>query len=475
MPLVSNVNAPRSAVVLVGRPNVGKSTLFNRLCGARDALVADYPGLTRDRRYGRADIGERAVTLIDTGGLAEVDREDGAAEVFLAQAAQVETALDEAQLALLVVDAREGLTVADQHIAERLRRRGAEVIVVVNKVDAAARHAPLEFASLGFECMAVSAVRRQGLAALGRTVTARLPAESGEPAVAQPGIKVAVVGRPNVGKSTLVNRLVGEERQVVCDQPGTTRDAIDIAFGDYVLIDTAGVRRKGRATSMVEKFSIVKTLDALDRAEAAVLVVDAQEGVVDQDLHILSYAVEAGAGVVLAVNKWDGLDASSRSAAKTSVSRRMTFAPWIPVRFVSALRGSGVQALLKDVAAIHRAGAFDVKTAVLNRILAEAVRDHAPPAVGGRPIKLRFAHAGGSYPPVVVVHGNQTESLPQSYRRYLANRFRDELRLVGMPVKIETRTSENPFSGRRNELNRRQLKRRERLIRHRQDRHRRGR
>lgn len=475
---MDDLYAHRPAVVLVGRPNVGKSTLFNRLCGTRDALVADYPGLTRDRRYGRAVVGERTVTLIDTGGLTDVDQNRAggeAADVFRAQAEQVDVALAEAQLALLVADAREGLTAADQHIAERLRRRGVEVIVVVNKADAAPHHAPLEFASLGFECVAVSAVRGQGLAALGRAVTAGLPVQGREPAVAAPGIKVAVVGRPNVGKSTLVNCLLGDERQVVYDQPGTTRDAIDIAFGDYLLIDTAGVRRKGRVTSAVEKFSIVKTLDALERAEVAVLVTDAREGVVDQDLHILSYALDAGAGLVLAVNKWDGMDEASRRVARTSVNRRLAFAPWIPVRFVSALRDLGVQALLEDVAAVHRAGAFDVKTAVLNRILAEAVRDHAPPAVGARPIKLRFAHAGGTHPPVVVVHGNQTEALPVSYRRYLANRFRDELELVGVPVKIETRTSENPFSGRRNELSRRQRKSRERLIRHRQGRHRRGR
>ena len=289
---------------------------------------------------------------------------------------------------------------------------------------------------------------------------------------------MAIVGRPNVGKSTLVNSLLGEERQVVFDQPGTTRDAIDIPCGDVLLIDTAGVRRKGRVqrgggertAQAVETFSIVKTLDALDRAHVAVLVADAQEGIVDQDLHILSYALEAGAGVLLAVNKCDGLDAAAKRRARATVMRRLSFAPWIPVRYVSALRNDGVRPLLDDAKAIHKSGEFEVATAALNRILGEAVADHPPPLVRSRPVKLRFAHKAGAHPPRIVVHGNQTESLPAGYLRYLANRFRDALQLVGVPVQIRTQTAANPFAGRRNVLSRRQLKRRQRVIRHRRGR-----
>ena len=458
-----------AVVALVGRPNVGKSTLFNRLCGARDALVADYPGLTRDRRYGRAELAGRRVTLIDTGGLAR-----DAGGVFEQMATQVAFALTEADMVVLVTDAREGLTGRDAEIAVDLRKRGLTVVVAVNKMDGVPETAAHEFAELGFAASCpVSATHGRGLAEFAQAVASRLPTAQAEDMHEPPGIRVAVVGRPNVGKSTLINHLLGENRQVVDAAPGTTRDAIDIPLGDYLLIDTAGVRRKGRVESgaraqrTVEKFSIVKTLAALDRAQVAVLVVDGQEGVVDQDLHVLNYAIEAGAGIVLAVNKWDGMDTSHKAQTRTSVQRRLVFAPWIPVRYLSALRGRGVKRLLKDVDDIHRAGTFDVNTAELNRILAEAIRDHPPPMVRARAIKLRYAHKGGEHPPTIVVHGNRTEALPESYRRYLANRYRDELALVGVPVRLETRTTENPFAGRRNELTRRQIKRRRRVIRHR--------
>ena len=470
---MTNAAKRRPAVVLVGRPNVGKSTLFNRFCGTRDALVADHPGLTRDRHYGHATLGDCPVTLIDTGGLAE---QSAAETVFVAMAAQVEAALDEAQLALLVVDARDGLTSADQAIATQLRRRGTTVIVAANKMDGIRSEAVFEFAALGFECVPVSAAHGRGMATLGRAAAAALPTPAVETPSPAPGIKVAIVGRPNVGKSTLVNSLLGEQRQVVFDQPGTTRDAIDIPFGDYLLIDTAGVRRKGRVAETVETFSIVKTLDALDRAQVAVLVTDGREGIVDQDLHILSYAIDAGAGILLAMNKWDRLDAEARRSAKVSVQRRLSFAPWIPVRYVSALRGKGVAPLLADVKTIHQSGEFDAATATLNRILADAIRDHPPPLAQSRRVKLRYAHKAGAHPPTVVIHGNQTDALPASYLRYLANRFREALNLVGVAVKIRTQTTDNPFAERRNVLNARQMKRRQRLIRHRiQQRPRRGR
>ena len=468
---MTNAIQRRPAVVLVGRPNVGKSTLFNRFCGTRDALVADYPGLTRDRHYGHATLGDCPVTLIDTGGLAERRTVQGLSEmVFVAMAAQVEAALEEARLALLVVDARDGLTGADKAIAAQLRRRGATVIVVANKMDGMRPEAVFEFAALGLDCVPVSAAHGRGMADLGQAAAALLPAPAVETPSPAPGIKVAVVGRPNVGKSTLVNSFLGEQRQVVFDQPGTTRDAIDIPFGDYLLIDTAGVRRKGRVAQAIETFSIVKTLGALDRAQVAVLVTDGREGIVDQDLHILSYAINAGAGVLLAVNKWDRMDASARRSAKTSVERRLSFAPWVPVRYVSALRGKGVAPLLADVKVIHKSGEFDVATAALNRILADAIRDHPPPLARSRRIKLRYAHKAGAHPPTVVIHGNQTDAVPASYLRYLTNRFREALKLVGVAVEIRMQTTENPFAERRNVLNARQLKRRRRLIQHRRKR-----
>ncbi|MCY3837143.1 MAG: ribosome biogenesis GTPase Der [Gammaproteobacteria bacterium] len=461
-------NAP-AVVALVGRPNVGKSTIFNRLCGTRDALVADLPGLTRDRRYGRAGLAGRTVTLVDTGGLTH---ETGS--VYEQMSNQALLAIGEADVAVFVTDAREGLAAGDWDIARDLRKRGKAVVVAVNKVDGVPAAAVHEFAALGFaDCCPVSAAHGRGMAELADDVAKHLPAAPIENEADPPGIRVAVVGRPNVGKSTLVNRLLGEERQVVDSNPGTTRDSIDIPFGDYLLIDTAGVRRRGRVESgprmqrTVEKFSIVKTLAALERADVAVVVVDAREGVVEQDLHVLDYAIDRGAGIVLAVNKWDGLDKDDRGRARTSVERRMAFAPWIRIRYVSALRGRGVKSLLGTVSDVYRAGEFDVQTAELNRILADATADHPPPLVQGRAIKLRYAHKGGDHPPTVVVHGNRTEALPDSYRRYLVNRYRDELDLVGVPVRLETRTTRNPYAHRRNELTRRQIKRRRRVIRHR--------
>ena len=472
--------SPQTPVVtLIGRPNVGKSTLFNRLCRTRAALVADYAGLTRDRHYGTALLAGTSVTLIDTGGLADPDVHPDNEAVFEAVDVQVESALDETDVVVFVVDACDGVATADEDIAQRLRRRGATVVVAVNKVDRAGADAVHEFASLGFDgAVPLAAATGRGCADLVDAIASRLPVldAASDEAVADDDVRVAVAGRPNVGKSTLINRLLGEDRQIVHDTPGTTRDAIDIPFGRYLLIDTAGVRRKGRTasasggTAMVEKFSIVKTLDALDRAHVVILVADAREGIVDQDLHVLDYAVQAGAGIVVAVNKCDGLSPTDRQRVMASVDRRLAFAPWIAVRYVSALRGRGVGALTSDIDRIHRAGAFEVTTPELNRVLAEAVRDHAPPAVRSRPVKLRYAHKAGAYPPRIVIHGNQTEALPTSYRRYLAGRFRAELGLVGVPVVIDTKTADNPFAGRRNVMNRRQLKRRTRLIRHRRGR-----
>ncbi len=469
------MRADLPTLALVGRPNVGKSTLFNRLTRRRDALVADVPGLTRDRRYGRADLDGHAFTLIDTGGLLG---EPG--DLTRALETQADLALAEADGVLFLVDGRDGLTPSDQEIAVRLRRLGKPVLLVVNKMDGANESDALaEFAALGIaDTVFVSAAHGQGMAGLRHWITTtEWPAAEAADAPgteAEEGIRVAIVGRPNVGKSTLTNRLLGEERQVVFDAPGTTRDAIAIPFerdGErFVLIDTAGVRRKGRVEGVAEKFSVVKSLQAMEDAQVVILVLDGSEGVVDQDLHLLSYAAESGNGVLVVVNKWDGLSVEQKALVDRELDRKLSFAPWIPVMHISALHGSGVGHLLDAVKDIHRAGAFQVGTTLLTRLLGGLVDAHPPPSVRGRPIKLRFAHKAGEHPPRIIIHGNQTGSLPSSYIRYLEKGFREALRLVGNPVVLEFRTSENPYAGKKNELNRRQQKQRRRVIRHRKKR-----
>ncbi len=459
----------RSVIALVGRPNVGKSTLFNRLTRRRDALVADAPGLTRDRRYGVAEFGDRSCTLIDTGGLFDVTAVGG----LMAQQAAV--AIDEADLVLFVVDARAGLTPTDIDIADQLRKSNRRVVLVMNKIDGAASDiADAEFSRLGFAAQVqVSAAHGRGMGSLQEALLAALPPVSEEPLPEAEGparMRVAVIGRPNVGKSTLVNRWLGEERQVVFDAPGTTRDAIEIPFdhdvGRFTLIDTAGVRRKGKVEDVVEKFSVVKALAAIDSADVAVVVIDASEQLVEQDLHLFGYAIDRGAGLLIAVNKWDGLTSDQRDSVKTELDRRLEFAPWAPIHRISALHGTGVRGLLEDVKRVYEAGRFEVSTAFLARILTEAVEQHAPPSSKGRRIKLRFAHKASGHPPTIVVHGNQTHAVPESYTRYLENRFRSALNLVGMPVRIVYKTGVNPYAGRRNELTPRQQASRKRLMRH---------
>ncbi|TDJ24115.1 MAG: ribosome biogenesis GTPase Der [Gammaproteobacteria bacterium] len=458
-------------LALVGRPNVGKSTLFNKLTNRRDALVADVPGLTRDRRYGRATIEGQVCTLVDTGGLF-----GEAGDLSRVLEHQAELAIDEANVVLFLVDGRAGLTPIDQDIATLLRRRELAVMLVVNKMDGANRdEAMAEFATLGFAHVAyVSAVHGRGVSALSEGLQDLIPEqadETSELAEAAGAVRMAIIGRPNVGKSTLGNRLLGEERLVVYDQPGTTRDAIAIPFvrdkKSYVLIDTAGVRRKGRVEGVVEKFSVVKTLQAIDEAHVVILVMDAREGVVDQDLHILAYAVDAGAGVIVAMNKWDGLTNDKRDAVRRTLDRRLKFAPWITFMQISALHGTGVGHLMREVDRVFKAGELDVGTSVLTRLLNGLVEAHSPPSVRGRAIKLRYAHKIGAHPPRIAIYGNQTQSLPVSYRRYLQNGFREALDLVGNPVHLELKTGKNPYAGKRNELNKRQQAQRRRIIQHR--------
>ncbi len=460
-------------IALVGRPNVGKSTLFNQLTRSRDALVADTPGLTRDRRYGSALVGDRPCQVVDTGGLLEADD-----QIASLMAQQVQTALREADLVLFLVDARAGLTPADADIADMLRRTGRPILLVVNKVDGLNQDAVvMEFAALGFAAMVpVSAAHKRNLAQLREAILRQLPPAAPsvapeETPVTDAAIRVAVIGRPNVGKSTLINRWLGEDRLLVFDAPGTTRDAIEVPFqrgkDEFLLIDTAGVRKRGRIDETVEKFSVVKSLEAMRKAQVAVLVINAAEGLVEQDLHLLGIAAESGAGLVLALNKWDALDAEQKQSVLRQVDRRLEFAPWIAVYQVSALKGKGVKGLLDEVKRVYKAAAFEHATSALSRILEAAVRDHEPPSVRGRRIKLRFAHKAGAFPPRIQIHGNQTDAVPASYTRYLENYFRAALKLKGVPIKIEYRKGENPYADKPNVLSERQVARRKRMISHR--------
>ena len=469
-------------VALVGRPNVGKSTLFNRLTRSREALVANQPGLTRDRQYGIAEIEERLVTLIDTGGLSE-ETQDGVYELM---AQQVSQALEEASLVLFLVDARAGITAYDHELASQLRTRGLSVVLVANKIDGVDENGrAAECYELGLgEPHYVSASHGRGVAQLCEVIAAELPlpAEPADPAASateagEPGMEaneqptaIAIVGRPNVGKSTLVNRLLGEDRVIVFDEPGTTRDSIAIALTldeePYVLIDTAGVRRRGRVTETVERFSVIKSLDAIARSQVVMLVIDASEGLVDQDLHLLGYALDSGRSAMLVVNKWDGLEPSHRERVKIELQRRLTFAPWLSCQFISALHGTGVGLLLPKARQMLLDGRIRFSANELTKVLEDAVAAHAPPSVNGRQIKLRYAHAGGHSPPVVVVHGNQTKSVPDAYRRYLENVFRKALGIGNSPIKVDFRGGTNPFAGKRNKLTDRQQQRRQRMVRH---------
>ncbi|TVQ89147.1 MAG: ribosome biogenesis GTPase Der [Chromatiaceae bacterium] len=458
-------------IALVGRPNVGKSTLFNRLTRTRAALVADYPGLTRDRQYGIGQVGPAGYVLIDTGGLGSGNGDN----VTLLMERQVRQAIAEADHLLFLVDARDGVGPADLDLAAELRRTGTPLTLVVNKTDHLDRDlAAAEFHALGLGApVPIAAAQGRGVTALMEQVFARLPtagdAASPDPDAAadQRGTLVAVVGRPNAGKSTLVNRLLGEERVVVYDQPGTTRDSLFIPFqrGEqpYTLIDTAGVRRRARVSDPIEKFSIVKTLQAIAACNVAILVVDARQGIGEQDATLAGHLIEAGRALVIAVNKWDGLGAEARDQIKTALERRLSFLDFASTHFISALHGSGVGLLLEAADQAFANAVRDLATPQLTRLLAEAVTAHPPPLVHGRRIKLRYAHQGGRNPPVIVIHGNQTAALPDTYHRYLNNRFRQALGLDGTPLRLEFKSTDNPYKDRRNPLTPRQLRHRERL------------
>ena len=435
-------------IALVGRPNVGKSTLFNRLTKTRDALVADFSGLTRDRKYGEGRLNDKRYMLIDTGGIS--GDEEGIDSVMAGQSL---LAMDEADVVLFVVDSRAGLTPADRQIAEHLRNRGRKALLVANKIDGVNPDVAMaEFYELGFETVfPTTATHGKGVRTMMEQVLEPFASQTEEEADdEQRGIKISVVGRPNVGKSTLVNRLLGEDRVVVYDMPGTTRDSIYIDYERhgkrYTLIDTAGVRRRKNVKLAIEKFSIVKALQAIEDSNVAILLIDASEGLVDQDLHMMGHVLDAGRALVIAVNKWDGLEAEQKEFVKKELERRLRFADFATVHFISALHGSGVGNLYKSIEQAYASATDKLTTSWLTRILEDAVAQHQPPMVQGRRIKLRYAHSGGQNPPLIVVHGNQVDHVPNNYVRYLEKTFRDALDLHGTPIRIEFKGGDNPYN-----------------------------
>ncbi|GIK26314.1 MAG: GTPase Der [Betaproteobacteria bacterium] len=437
----------KPTLVIVGRPNVGKSTLFNRLTKSRDALVADMPGLTRDRHYGHGRVGARPYLVVDTGGF----EPNAKAGILAEMAQQAEAAIAEADMLLFIVDGRAGLTAQDKTIAERLRRTGRPVLLVVNKAEGMDRAmVGAEFHELACgEPLVISAAHGEGVRELIEEALAPFP-EAQETAVESQSPRIAVVGRPNVGKSTLINALLGEERVIAFDQPGTTRDAIAVPFQrkgrDYTLIDTAGLRRKGKVFEAIEKFSVIKTLQSIEEANVVVLVLDASQDISDQDAHIAGFCVEAGRAMVIAVNKWDSADDYRRDRIKMDMTRKLGFLGFANAHFISALKGEGINPLMASVDAAYAASMVKMPTPKLTRLLQAALEKHAPPRHGIFRPKLRYAHQGGNNPPVIVVHGNALEHVPDSYRRYLERIFIEAFKLKGTPLRVEFRTARNPYA-----------------------------
>ena len=442
----------KPVLALVGRPNVGKSTLFNRLTKSRDAIVADYAGLTRDRHYGNGRQGKHDYIVIDTGGF-EPDATTG---IYREMAKQTRQAVAEADVVLFVVDARAGVSAQDHDIAKYLRRLGKPCLLVANKAEAVREGMPLvEFFELGLgDVHPVSAAHGQGIRALVELALAPLHLPELDEAETQPDagtIKLAVAGRPNVGKSTLINTWLGEERLVAFDLPGTTRDAISVPFErdgqKFELIDTAGLRRRGQVFEAIEKFSVVKTLQAIESCNVVLLLIDATQGVTDQDAHIAGYTLENGRAVVVAVNKWDAVDDYQRELVKRSIETRLPFLKFAAMHLISAQKRQGLGPLWASIVQAHKAANCKMSTPVLTRLLLEAVQFQSPKRSGMYRPKLRYAHQGGMNPPVIVIHGNSLEHVTDSYKRYLEGRFRKEFDLVGTPLRIELKTSSNPYAG----------------------------
>jgi GTP-binding protein len=454
-------------VAIVGRPNVGKSTIFNALTRTRDALVADIPGVTRDRQYGISEVGDRPCVLIDTGGL--VGQAEG---IDYLTAQQVHQAIEESHLVLFVVSARDGLTSEDEEIGQLLRQHGRPVLLIGNKIDGTDPDISLvEFEALGMgSALPVAASHRQGMSHLMEEATSVLPLLEDDKDNAEEDtdrIRLAIVGRPNVGKSTLVNRMLGEERVMAFDLPGTTRDSISV-FTEYQgvkyeLIDTAGVRRRSKVTEVIEKFSVIKALQAIDRAHVVVLMLDASEGITDQDTTLLGHILQQGRALVIAMNKWDGMGEYDRKQMLSEMDRRLQFVPWARQIRLSALHGSGLKELVRSVKEAWRSATINMPTPELTRVLQKAFEAHQPPMSQGRSSRLRFAHAGGNLPPRIIIHGNRTDAIPASYKRYLENVFIRHFKLRGTPLHIEFRSGENPFKDKKNKLTVRQIAKRKRL------------
>ena len=443
----------KPVLALVGRPNVGKSTLFNRLTKSRDAIVADFAGLTRDRHYGQGRLGRRDYIVIDTGGF---EPEAGEGSIFREMAQQTRQAVAEADVVIFVVDARAGLSGQDHDIASYLRRLGKHCLLVANKAEGMREGAQLaEFYELGLgEVMAVSAAHGQGLRGMLEAALDKLglpePQDDDEPAPEGGAIRLAVAGRPNVGKSTLINTWLGEERLVAFDMPGTTRDAITVPFErggqQFELIDTAGLRRKGRVFEAIEKFSVVKTLQAIESANVVLLLLDATQGVTDQDAHIAGFVLDAGRAVVLAVNKWDAVDAYQREQVVRSIETRLAFLKFAELHFISARKRQGLGPLWGSIAKAYQAAMRKMPTPQLTRVLLEAVQFQQPKRSGMYRPKLRYAHQGGMNPPVIVVHGNSLEGVTAAYTRFLEGRFRKAFDLTGTPLRVEMKTAHNPYA-----------------------------
>jgi GTP-binding protein len=440
--------------------------LFNVLTKTRDALVADMPGVTRDRQYGISRVGRKPCLLVDTGGL--VSNAEG---IDYLTAKQVHQAIDEAELVLFVVSARDGRMAEDEEIATLLRRSEKPVLMVANKIDGLDEDiAMADFASLGMgDLLGISASHKRGLDSMMRVAVEMLPIDSDEDEGEKDEncLKLAIVGRPNVGKSTLVNRLLGEERVLAFDQPGTTRDTISVRLERdgqlYELIDTAGVRRRSKISEVVEKFSVVKALQAIDRSHVVALMLDANEGLTDQDMTLLGHVLEQGRALVIVLNKWDGLDEDHRKHVKSELDRRLVYVPWARHITLSALHGSGIQELMRAVREAWNSARMDFSTPELTRVLKHAFESHQPPMQHGRTAKLRYAHAGGKLPPRIIIHGSRTATLPDSYQRYLANRFITHFKMKGTPLMLNFRDSENPYKERTNKLTKRQVDKRRRL------------
>lgn len=445
----------KPVVALVGRTNVGKSTLFNRLTRSRDALVANVSGLTRDRHYGESRMGERPFIVVDTGGFEPVATRG----ILVEMARQTEQAIAESDVVIFLVDGREGINAHDHEIARLLRKSGQRVILAVNKAEGMRDHASLaQFHELGLgEPFPVSAAHGDGVGSLVEHVLEPLLAdlppmpgpEEHNNAAPDHRIRLAIAGRPNVGKSTLINTLVGEERVIAYDQPGTTRDAIEISFERngrrYTLIDTAGLRRRGKVFETVEKFSVIKTLQAIEAANVVLLLIDAQDGISDQDAHIAGFATEAGRAIVVGLNKWDAIDREQREWVQREYARKLRFLSFAKVLHLSALRGQGIGPVLKAVNAAHAAAFASLSTPRLTRVLQAAVEQQPPPRKGIFRPKMRYAHQGGQNPPRIIIHGNALDAIPEPYRRYLEGQFREAFGLHGTPLGIEFKSSRNPY------------------------------